>query len=429
MADKIKSMGIKQADGTFGTMIPFGADASNVDFAENKSVADKIGEMDTAIAKNKTDVATKAVKKHDSEAADYGLGSPTKYGHVKIINGLGQAAHEDGTALSAAQGKVLDGKIATEKGRIDTNVSKIATIRTELDQAKTDITGKAPKSHAVTAATYGLGTGTNYGHVKVINNLSQTSNVDGTVLSAYQGKVLNDKIEGAALTLYPVGSVYLSILDSFDPNTAFGGTWELVGSGRYLLGGDGTNGGEESGSETHIHNMPEQGVTGTASSETVTVDYKTIFNTANRAAFNTGANNGNTGSTKLTVAQMPTHNHSLGGNGFSEDARVFNWGMNKGDVYVPSALLYGGNTGDKNALYTYQNAWNRTQNSGSSQGHTHTLGSHTHSIEAHSHQVPPHDHTTEAHTHTTSGKTAAANTGSANNNPLAYTVNMWKRTA
>lgn len=209
MADKIKSMGIKQADGTFGIMIPFGADASNVDFAENKSVADKIGEMDTAIAKNKTDVATKAVKKHDSEADDYGLGSPTKYGHVKIINGLGQAAHEDGTALSAAQGKVLDGKIATEKGRIDTNVSKIATIRTELDQAKTDITGKAPKSHAVTAATYGLGTGTNYGHVKVINNLSQASNADGTALSAYQGKVLNDlvtanttAIEGKAPTAH-----------------------------------------------------------------------------------------------------------------------------------------------------------------------------------------------------------------------------------
>lgn len=50
----------------------------------------------------------------------------------------------------------------------------------------------APTSHASSATTYGLGTTDNYGHVKTINNLNQTSNQNGTALSAYQGKVLND---------------------------------------------------------------------------------------------------------------------------------------------------------------------------------------------------------------------------------------------
>jgi hypothetical protein len=54
--------------------------------------------------------------------------------------------------------------------------------------------GKAPNKHASTGTTYGVGTTANYGHCKTINGLTQSSHVDGTALSAYQGKVLNDRI-------------------------------------------------------------------------------------------------------------------------------------------------------------------------------------------------------------------------------------------
>ena len=57
---------------------------------------------------------------------------------------------------------------------------------------------KAPSNHASTGNAYGLGTPTNYGHVKTINNLAQASHLDGTALSAYQGKVLNDKINNVS---------------------------------------------------------------------------------------------------------------------------------------------------------------------------------------------------------------------------------------
>ena len=54
----------------------------------------------------------------------------------------------------------------------------------------------APKAHAVNASTYGLATTGVYGHVKIINGLTQTSNQNGTALSAYQGKVLKDIADG-----------------------------------------------------------------------------------------------------------------------------------------------------------------------------------------------------------------------------------------
>lgn len=52
---------------------------------------------------------------------------------------------------------------------------------------------KAPISHASSGTEYGVGTTSNYGHCKTINNLTQPSHVNGNALSAYQGKVLNDK--------------------------------------------------------------------------------------------------------------------------------------------------------------------------------------------------------------------------------------------
>lgn len=59
---------------------------------------------------------------------------------------------------------------------------------------------KAPNNHASSATTYGLGTQSNYGHNKLVNNLTATSYQDGLALSAYQGKLLNDKVSTAQST-------------------------------------------------------------------------------------------------------------------------------------------------------------------------------------------------------------------------------------
>lgn len=58
-----------------------------------------------------------------------------------------------------------------------------------------EIANKAPKSHASSANTYGVGTTANYGHNKVINDLTHTAFANGEALAAYQGKILKDLID------------------------------------------------------------------------------------------------------------------------------------------------------------------------------------------------------------------------------------------
>ena len=72
-----------------------------------------------------------------------------------------------------------------------------------------DITNKpstfTPSSHSSSSTTYGVGTSSNYGHNKIIDNLNQSTNSDGTSLSAHQGYVLNtnkaEKTEAIGTTI------------------------------------------------------------------------------------------------------------------------------------------------------------------------------------------------------------------------------------
>lgn len=56
-------------------------------------------------------------------------------------------------------------------------------------------TSRAPTSHASSATTYGVGTTANYGHVKLANNLTQSSYSNGVALSAYQGYLLKQSYD------------------------------------------------------------------------------------------------------------------------------------------------------------------------------------------------------------------------------------------
>lgn len=127
--------------------------------------------------------------------------------------------------------------------------------------------------------------------------------------------------------IYPVGSIYLSV-NNVNPSNLFGGVWERI-NGYYLYAGEG---GVTNGSNT------------------------------------SGAASGNTGSTALTVNQIPAHRH---------DSIQYDNG-------VCVSLSASGNTG-----YNLD-AWNRTGSktesdmqtsfTGGGAGHTHTLNSHTHAV-------------------------------------------------
>lgn len=98
--------------------------------------------------------------------------------------------------VSNSSGKVAVSAVtSTELDYLDGVTSNIQT-QLNGKATTTQVNAKAPTNHASTATTYGVGTINNYGHLKIANNLS-TSSFDANApvaLSAYQGKLLNDKI-------------------------------------------------------------------------------------------------------------------------------------------------------------------------------------------------------------------------------------------
>lgn len=188
----------------------------------------------------------------------------------------------------------------------------LSSVRTDLSTAVTTLTtninGKAAKSHAVNATTFGIGTGTLFGHVKLyddtdkasydatkgfaatpkaVNAVATTANsaitrvgavetaisklipsTGGTVTGALNisGSVTVPTVaagsnnNNAASTawvrremlniVYPVGSIYMSVVNK-SPATFLGGTWAALG-GRFLIAANSTYAaGSTGGAATH----------------------------------------------------------------------------------------------------------------------------------------------------------------------------------
>lgn len=99
-----------------------------------------------------------------------------------------------------------------------------------------------------------------------LNELSQALGADEnfatTVATEIGTKAAQSDLDDLTTTvnqilgmIYPVGSVYISVL-STSPATIFGGTWELIGQNRMLIGAGDTYGAEQTGgSETHTHDV------------------------------------------------------------------------------------------------------------------------------------------------------------------------------
>ena len=77
--------------------------------------------------------------------------------------------------------------------------------QTAADAAKSTADGKAPKAHASSATTYGIGTGSNYGHVKLSDSTSSTSAASKGI--AASPKAVKDAYDKAVAAYLPVGSV------------------------------------------------------------------------------------------------------------------------------------------------------------------------------------------------------------------------------
>ena len=131
---------------------------------------------------------------------------------------------------------------------------------------------------------------------------------------------------------YPIGSIYLSV-NSTNPGTIFGGTWQRL-TGGFLYGCVNASG------------------------------------SGNGTGTSTGGSSVNTGSTTLTVNQIPSHQNLLK----MKNNGKWNWN----DGSAPGDKMEGGYSWDSgNVTYNWL-----IENSpvGGNQGHTHSLNSHTHAV-------------------------------------------------
>lgn len=146
------------------------------------------------------------------------------------------------------------------------------------------------------------------------------------------------------LDIYPIGSLYLSITTT-NPGTYLGGTWQLCGSARYMIGYDPNN---------EWFNKPGSDK-GTGSGP---------------GSWNTNASGATTtGSTTLNINQIPSHNHSDGDYGYGK--RVADWRVVTDSATDGFALTLSGSYGTKYPI-------GYLHNQGGNQGHTHSLNKHTH---------------------------------------------------
>ena len=122
-------------------------------------------------------------------------------------------ANESDIADTQADVTSLTSRVVAVEGTANQNKTDIASIDTrvgvaegniteaqnDIDGLQTDVAGKAPTNHASTANTYGQGSSTNFGHLKVADSGSAAAS-SGTAASP---KMVTDQINALTSALAP----------------------------------------------------------------------------------------------------------------------------------------------------------------------------------------------------------------------------------
>lgn len=130
---------------------------------------------------------SRAPTSHSSSATTYGTGTSSNYGHVKLSDSTSSTSGVNGgvAATPAAVKSVMDSIPTVPTATATTpKMDGTAAVGSETQWAKGDHvhptdTSRAPTSHATNATTYGAGTGTNYGHLRLSDSTSSTSSTSG----------------------------------------------------------------------------------------------------------------------------------------------------------------------------------------------------------------------------------------------------------
>lgn len=137
----------------------------------------------------------------------------------KDIAGLESAVDEYGTKITIVQNTANDAlslaqtnesEIETTQDTVTSLTSRVVAVegtanknKTDIDGLQTAVDGKAPTNHASTANTYGQGSSTNFGHLKVADSGSAAAS-SGTAASP---KMVTDQINTLKSALAPTALI------------------------------------------------------------------------------------------------------------------------------------------------------------------------------------------------------------------------------
>lgn len=171
---------------------------------------DNTADLDKPISTaTQTALNGKAPTDHAATATTYGGGTASNYGHVKVSD-----------SYTSSDGAAADSVAASSKALSDA----YSTLNS----------GKAPEDHASTANTYGVGTGTKYGHLKIADGYTSSAGAASDGMAASSKAVsdsysaLNtakaDKDHASTTTDFGISTStkygHAMLTDAYNPTTA-----------------------------------------------------------------------------------------------------------------------------------------------------------------------------------------------------------------
>lgn len=143
--------------------------------------------MQSQVSKNKGDIAAleSTVETHGAQIT----------GAQKTADDALSLAHANETDLAGTQADVtaLTGRVTTVEGTATKNKEGIAALGARVDGLQTDASQKVPTDHASAASTYGQGTPTMFGHLKVTDASTATAST-GTAASPYMVSQVGEQV-------------------------------------------------------------------------------------------------------------------------------------------------------------------------------------------------------------------------------------------
>lgn len=143
--------------------------------------------MQSQVSKNKEDIAAlgSTVETHGAQIT----------GAQKAADDALSLAQTNETDIAGTQADVtaLTGRVTTIEGAANKNKGDIAALGTRVDGLQADVGQKAPTDHSSAASTYGRGTPTMFGHLKV-TDASTAAASTGTAASPYMVSLVGEQV-------------------------------------------------------------------------------------------------------------------------------------------------------------------------------------------------------------------------------------------